>query len=189
MNLPNVLTMSRFVFTFFIVLLLLSNTLAGFIFAAVLFIAASLTDFYDGYLAKKRGISSDFGKIMDPIADKVLILCVFGMMVYLGMVNGWMVLIIAAREIAVTVSRLQLMSTGKVLAAEAAGKIKTICQILSIIVILSFLIVEQSAFAVGWFYKVDIAWRSLINVLMVVNVILTVGSGAAYFRNVFLAKK
>ena len=74
MNLPNILTLSRIGFAFVLVYLLLLNSLTGNIWAAVLFTVASLTDFYDGYLAKKRGLVSNFGKIMDPIADKVLIL-------------------------------------------------------------------------------------------------------------------
>lgn len=185
MNLPNILTLSRIFLAFFIVLFLLSNTLGGYIVAAILFVAASITDFYDGYLAKKMGLISDFGKIMDPIADKVLMLSVFGVAAYLGMVEIWMVLLIALREIAVTVSRLKVMSQGRVIAAEAAGKIKTVCQIVTIIAILLFLIFEQSAFSSGWFYRVDVAWRSFINVFMMISLVLTVYSGAVYFKNLY----
>ena len=105
MNLPNILTLSRIVFALFIVLMLLANTLSGNIAATLLFAVASITDFYDGYLAKKQGLISNFGKIMDPIADKILMLCVFGALAYLGMVQWWMVIVIALREIAVTLSR------------------------------------------------------------------------------------
>ena len=183
MNLPNILTLSRIVFAFFIVLLLLANTLAGHITAALLFVIAAGTDFYDGYLAKRQGLSSDFGKIMDPISDKVLMLAVFGVLAHLGMVAWWMVIAMAAREVAVTVFRLQAMAQGLVLAAERAGKIKTACQMLTIAAILLFLITEQSEFAVDWFYRVQMGWRSLINVLMVASVFLTVGSGVLYFRD------
>ena len=183
MNLPNVLTLSRIVLAFFIVLLLMANTTAGFIAATVLFIVASLTDFYDGHLSKKMGLTSDFGKIMDPIADKVLMLSVFGALAHLGMIEWWMVIVIAVREILVTVSRLKAVVVGQVLAAENMGKIKTVCQIAAIGVTMLFLIVEQSAFAVGWFYQVEPGWRSLINVFMVASVFFTVGSGIVYFRN------
>lgn len=183
MNLPNILTVSRIVFAFFIVLLLLANTPAACIAAAALFAAASLTDFYDGHLAQKNGLVSDFGKIMDPIADKVLMLSVFAVLAHLGLVMGWMVLVVAARETLVTASRLRAMSTGRVLAAEAAGKLKTVCQIVTIATALLFLIVEQSAFAAGWFYKVEMGWRWLIHILMAASVGLTVASGIAYFRN------
>ena len=183
MSLPNILTISRIVFAFFIVLLLLANTLAGHIAAAILFTIAAWTDFYDGYLAKRQGLSSDFGKIMDPISDKVLMLAVFGVLAHLGMVAWWMVIAMAAREVAVTVSRLRAMAQGQVLAAESAGKIKTVCQMLTIAAILLFLIFEQSVFTADWFYRVEIGWRSLIHILMAASVFLTVGSGAVYFRD------
>lgn len=183
MNLPNVLTLSRIVFAFFIVLLLLTNCLAGYIAAAVFFTAASLTDFYDGYLAKKHGAISNFGKIMDPIADKVLILAIFGALAHLGIVAWWMVICIAVREVAVTASRLAAMAAGEVQAAEVAGKIKTVCQIVTISVILLFVIVEQSAFSAGWFHRVETGWRALIQALMFATLILTLASGALYFKN------
>ena len=183
MNLPNILTLSRIVFAFFIVLLLMANTPAGCIAATALFIAASVTDFYDGHLAQKNGMVSNFGKIMDPIADKILMLSIFGVLAHLGMVEWWMVIVIAAREILVTVSRLKAVVAGQVLAAEGAGKIKTVCQIVTISVALLFLIIDQSAFAAGWFYKIEMGWRLLIKVLMVASVFLTVGSGIMYFRN------
>jgi len=183
MNLPNVLTLSRIVFAFFIVLLLLSSSLAGYIAAAVFFTAASLTDFYDGHLAKKRGAISDFGKIMDPIADKVLMLAIFGALAYLGIVPWWMVICIAVREVTVTASRLAAMAAGQVQAAEAAGKIKTVCQIVTISLILLFMIVEQSAFAAGWFYRIEAGWRVLIQMFMIATLVLTLFSGALYFKN------
>ncbi len=188
MNLPNILTVSRAVFALIIAASLLSNSLFGCIAAMALFVFASLTDFYDGYLAKKMGLVSDFGKIMDPIADKVLVLSVLGVLAHLGLVQWWMVIIIAAREIIVTGSRLRSMSCGKILVAEAAGKIKTFCQIIAIIVILLFLIADQSSLFNAWFYRVEREWRSLIHVLMIANVFLTVGSGVLYFKNLYMTK-
>ena len=189
MNLPNILTLSRIGFAFVIVLLLLSNTLNGCITATVLFAIASITDFYDGYLAKKQGLISDFGKIMDPIADKVLMLSIFGALAHLGLVAWWMVIAIGIREIAVTISRLQVMSKGQVLAAEAAGKIKTVFQILTISLILLFLIIEQTAFSSQWFYHIETAWRTLNQLLMLVSVFLTVASGLMYFKSLNGNKK
>ena len=117
--------------------------------------------------------------------DGVFVLCaaVFGVLAHLGMVVWWMVIAIAIREVAVTVSRLRAMTRGQVLPAESAGKIKTVCQMLTIAVVLLFLIADQSLFAVHWFYKVEIGWRSLINVLMAASVFLTIGSGVRYFRD------
>ena len=187
MSLPNLLTLSRIVFAALIVWFLMQYSLGAYVAAAVLFTAAALTDFYDGYLAKKQGLISDFGKIMDPIADKILILSVFGVLAYMGLVGIWMVILIALREIAVTVSRLQAMTKGKVLAAEQAGKIKTVFQIVTISVVLLFLIAEESPCARGWFVQVQQIWQGGINLLMLMTVLLTVGSGIAYFRNQWTA--
>lgn len=183
MSWPNVLTLSRVILAFFITGLLLGNTPGGCIAAFLLFIVASFTDFYDGYLARRYGLISDFGKIMDPIADKILVLAVFGVLSYLGMAAWWMVAAIALREVVVTVSRLNAMAKGQVLGAEALGKLKTVFQMASIILILIFLIVEQSVFAQNWFYKVDLAWRGVIHVCMLITVVLTMVSGLIYFRN------
>ena len=183
MTLSNILTLSRIVLAGLIVWLLCRHSLPAYVLAAVLFTAASLTDFYDGYLAKKQGLTSDFGKIMDPIADKILILSVFGVLAHMGMVDTWMVIVIALREIAVTASRLGAMVKGRVLAAEQAGKIKTVCQIVTISVILLFLIAGKSPCAAGWFFQVQPWGQGLIRFLMAVTVFVTVGSGAAYFKN------
>ena len=187
MNLPNILTLSRIVFAGLIVWLLSQYSLSAYAGAAVLFTAAALTDYYDGYLAKKTGLVSDFGKIMDPIADKILILSVFGVLAHMGLVDVWMVVLIALREIAVTVSRLQAMVKGRVLAAEQAGKVKTVCQIVTISVILLFLIAEESPCTAGWFFQVQQVWQGLINFLMVITVFVTVLSGVAYFRSQWTA--
>ncbi len=183
MTLPNILTLSRLVFAALIVWLLCQYSLAAYVAAAILFAGAALTDFYDGHLAKKSGLTSDFGKIMDPIADKVLMLSVFSVLAYTGMVDAGMVALIAVREICVTASRLRAMAKGQVLAAEKAGKIKTVFQIISISVVLLFLIAGESPWSAGWFFQVQSLWQGTINVLMVVTVVLTVGSGAAYFKN------
>ena len=183
MNWPNVLTLSRIFFALILVILLNQNALITNVAAALVFAVASITDFYDGYLAKKYGLISDFGKLMDPIADKVLMLAVFAVLAHVGMVAWWMVIVIAAREIAVTVSRLAAMCQGQVLAAERAGKIKTVVQITAVGVILLYLIADQSSLCASWFYMAQKVWLSLINVLMLLAVILTVVSGAAYFQH------
>jgi CDP-diacylglycerol--glycerol-3-phosphate 3-phosphatidyltransferase len=183
MNLPNLLTLSRIGFAFVLVYLLLLNSLAGNVWAAIVFLIASLTDFYDGYLAKKKGMISDFGKIMDPISDKVLMLALFFVLAYLGMIMWWMVILIAIREIGVTVDRLYCVNRGLVLAAEKAGKIKTVFQITTISFILIYLILEQAAFANPWFYQIQKPYLGGINGLMAITVGLTIGSGITYFQN------
>ena len=185
MNWPNILTLSRVAFAFIVVYLLLLNSLIGDILAAAAFALASLTDFYDGYLAKKKGLISDFGKIMDPIADKVLMLSIFSCLAYMGLIDGWMVLLIAIREIGITVDRLWCMKKGQVLAAERAGKIKTAFQILTVSFILIYLILEQMAFSYDWFYQIQGYYLSGIDFLMMITVLLTLVSGVSYFRNKF----
>ena len=106
MNLPNILTISRIVLAVVLVFLLEESSSTGNILAVIVFAIASLTDFYDGHLAKKRGLVSNFGKIMDPIADKILLLSAFGVLAHIGMIAWWMFIVIAIREILVTASRL-----------------------------------------------------------------------------------
>lgn len=183
LNWPNILTLSRFGFAVLIVWLLLQNILIGHILAAFCFALAGLSDLYDGYLARRMKLTSDFGKIMDPIADKVLLLSVFTVLSVIGMVPAWMVVIIAIREIWVTGDRLILKSRGHVIAAERAGKIKTVLQMVSVSVILIYLIVEQSALARGWFIHVQQIWLGIINVIMIATVIITVTSGISYMKN------
>ena len=175
MNLPNILTMSRIVLAVVLVFLLGQGSSIGNILGVVVFIIASLTDFYDGHLAKQQGLVSDFGKIMDPIADKILLLSVFGVLAHIGMIAWWMFIVIAIREILVTMSRLWACHQGQVLAAERVGKIKTVIQMMAVLVILFYLVAKPGDFRS--------LWLGLINVFMWAAVILTVYSGAEYFRN------
>lgn len=184
MNLPNILTLSRIVLAVVLVFLLEQSSSMGNILAVVVFSIAALTDYYDGHFAKKQGLVSDFGKIMDPIADKVLLLSAFGVLAHIGMIDWWMFIVIAVREILVTASRLYVMChKGQVLAAERAGKIKTVTQIIAVSVILLYLTAQQSDFCSSWFYNVQKFWLILIDVLMWISVILTVYSGIEYYRN------
>jgi CDP-diacylglycerol--glycerol-3-phosphate 3-phosphatidyltransferase len=182
LSLPNILTISRFGFALILVALLLQDTLNAYIFALGVFVIASITDYYDGYYAKKLGLTSDFGKIMDPIADKFLMLSLFTVLAYIGMVEWWMVFTIAVREVLVTFSRLSAMAHGQVLAAEKAGKIKTVVQMTAVSLILLYLICELSSGSTTWFMRIDSVWRMLIQLLMIVAVILTVLSGISFFR-------
>jgi len=185
MNLPNVLTISRIVLTIVLIFLLEENSSIGNILAVIVFTIASLTDFYDGHLAKTRGLVSNFGKMMDPIADKVLLLSAFGVLAHThtSMVPWWMFIVIAIREILVTASRLWAMRQGQVLAAERAGKIKTVIQIITVSAILLYLVAQQSEYCSFWFHNVQNVWFGINKVLMILAVILTVYSGAEYFCN------
>jgi len=183
MNLPNVLTVSRLFFAIVLIVLLEEKSSLGNILAVIVFTIASLTDFYDGYLAKKQGLISDFGKIMDPIADKALMLSVFGVFAHIGVIAWWIFIIIAFREVVVTASRLQAMQKGQVLAAERAGKIKTVVQIVAVSVILLFLVAQQSELCSSWFENVKSTWHLINQGILILAIILTVYSGFDYFQN------
>jgi CDP-diacylglycerol---glycerol-3-phosphate 3-phosphatidyltransferase len=189
MNLPNALTMSRFVWTVIFIYLVLQNSFRSTVAAALVFALASITDLLDGYLAKKKNQITDFGKIMDPIADKFMILAAFIVFSYLGVLQPWMVVLVFMREISVTVSRLVRMSRGQVIAAEKAGKIKTCFQIGTIGVILLFLVLEKSNYSRQWSSGVESGWIAVIQMLMFITVILTVNSGVSYFLNLRKASR
>ena len=104
--------------------------------ALVLFVAASITDILDGTIARKRGLITDFGKLMDPLADKMLICSAFIAFIELEWMPAWMVIVIVARELAITGLRLLAASKNIVLAAEKQGKNKTITQVVAIIALL-----------------------------------------------------
>jgi len=182
MNLPNALTLSRIVLAVVLVYLLEMSSPTGNILAAIVFAIASITDFYDGYLAKKNGLVSDFGKIMDPIADKVLLLSTLAVLAHIGMIAWWIFIVIAIREIFVTVSRLLAMRQGKVLAAERAGKIKTVVQIIAVSSILLYMVAQQSEYS-SWFSQVQHPWHLINQGILLLAVILTIYSGVEYFCN------
>ncbi len=133
LNLPNILTMARIAAIPLMAALLLSPAkLAGF-WAAVVFALASITDWLDGYLARRMGIVTVFGKFLDPIADKLIVMAALIMILPFNRVPGWMVLVILGREIIITGLRGIASSEGIVIAASELGKFKTIFQIVAIL--------------------------------------------------------
>ncbi len=129
MNLPNKLTLLRIVaIPVFIVVLMMGHGYA----ATVIFIAAALTDMLDGKIARKYNLVTNFGKLMDPLADKLLVMAALVCLVELARVPGWMVIVILAREFAVTGLRQVAASEGIVIAAGMTGKIKTVTQMIAI---------------------------------------------------------
>ncbi|HER3545341.1 TPA: CDP-diacylglycerol--glycerol-3-phosphate 3-phosphatidyltransferase [Streptococcus pyogenes] len=164
-NIPNLLTLVRIaMIPFFLFITSSSNKVGWHIFAAVIFAIASFTDYLDGYLARKWHVASNFGKFADPLADKMLVMSAFIMLVGLGLVPAWVSAVIICRELAVTGLRLLLVETGgKVLAAAMPGKIKTATQMLSIILLLCY-------------------WIFLGNVLLYIALFFTIYSGYDYFK-------
>jgi CDP-diacylglycerol--glycerol-3-phosphate 3-phosphatidyltransferase len=133
LNLPNLLTVLRIMLVPALVVALLGNTPAGDVLAAVVFALASLTDFIDGYLARARNSVTTFGKLMDPLADKLLIVAALISLVSLHRLAAWVAMVIITRELAVTVLRLAATQAGVVMAASTFGKLKTCLQIAAIL--------------------------------------------------------
>jgi CDP-diacylglycerol---glycerol-3-phosphate 3-phosphatidyltransferase len=136
-NLPNVLTVLRIMLVPVLVVALLGNTPAGDVLAAVVFALASLTDFIDGYLARARGSVTNFGKLMDPLADKLLIVAALIALVSLQRLAAWIAMVIITRELAVTVVRMGAAQLGVVAGANMLGKIKTCLQIVAILAVIA----------------------------------------------------
>jgi len=137
LNLPNVLTVLRIMLVPVVVVALLGNTPAGDVLAAVVFALASLTDFVDGRLARARGSITTFGKLMDPLADKLLIIAALLSLVSLNRLEAWVAMVIITRELAVTVLRLGATQAGVVIAASMFGKVKTCMQIAAILALIA----------------------------------------------------
>src|SRR5215813_7224901 len=136
MNLPNKLTVSRFVLTVLFLVVMFSRMQYHQTVALLVFIAGGISDFLDGYIARRDKLITNFGILMDPLADKIMVCSAFIAFVGLNWMAAWMVVIIVARELAITGLRLLAASKNVVLAAEGYGKHKTISQIVAIIAIL-----------------------------------------------------
>lgn len=136
MNIANQLTILRVIMIPFFMYFLLLGTQTGMVIALVLFAAASFTDFLDGYLARKYNLITNFGKFMDPLADKLLVTSALIGFLELGQLNSWVVMIILSREFIVSIFRAVAAAEGIVIAADWWGKVKTNVQMLAIIVML-----------------------------------------------------
>ena len=194
MNLPNKLTISRIFLTFIFMFFLFSEGATMKFLAIIIFLMATATDYYDGKIARERGEITDFGRFMDPVADKFLTIAAFLAFVEMGLVPAWMVILIISRELIITGLRLFATTKGKVLSAEAAGKYKTVSQVTAIFVILIFIFLRQAGMKVFeiWSTPLEYWFRQLIFILMIITVSLTLISGLSYLkrnRNLFLNAK
>src|SRR5258706_11163667 len=189
MNLPNKLTISRFVLTAAFLVIMFSRMPYHETIALVLFCLASISDFLDGQIARRRNLITNFGILMDPLADKILVCSAFIAFVGLNWMPAWMVVIIVARELAITGLRLLAASKNVVLAAEGYGKHKTISQIVAIIAILVMAsysdwgVVGRSIFGLAIFGKSPwVNWFTTLSIWVAVG--LTFVSGWLYlWRN------
>ena len=164
MNLPNRLTVLRVALVPAVCLLI---GLGLYPWAAAVFALGALTDFLDGYLARRDGLITVFGKFLDPVADKLLVLTAMIMLTEKGLLPAWAAVIVAARELAVDGLRLVASGSGKVVAAKMPGKIKTVLQLLCV---LSVLILRV---------------HPVTTVLTIAMAVMTVVSGGIYFKELW----
>jgi CDP-diacylglycerol--glycerol-3-phosphate 3-phosphatidyltransferase len=137
LNLPNALTLLRILAVPVVVVALLGESANGDKLAAAVFALAALTDGLDGYVARSRNSVTTFGKLMDPLADKLLIIGALLSLVSLGRLAAWVAMVIIGREIAVTILRTIAAERGLVIAASWLGKLKTVLQIAAVIALIA----------------------------------------------------
>jgi CDP-diacylglycerol---glycerol-3-phosphate 3-phosphatidyltransferase len=188
MNLPNKITVARMLLIPIMIIIpylglnniLFESVTIGSFITLIIFLIASFTDFLDGYLARKNNLVTTFGKFLDPIADKLLVLSALIMLVEQGIIPGWIPIIIAAREFIVSGIRMLAAGDGKVIAASWYGKVKTVSQMIAI----SLAFLSKNTFM--QFTSVEMSVGTLIlNILMslamIVAVLTTILSGVDYF--------
>ncbi len=178
MTTPNKLTIARILLAFICIGLTIKNSFTTILAAFIIFCLASLTDYLDGYLARKQNLISDLGRILDPIADKILIIGVFCAFLELGVINAWMVSLIMLREFIITGLRLYGLNKGVVLEAKKFGKHKTVSQVAIVIIIFITLILAK-IFPTSTI--IFILYYKIIPIMMWYVVVITVFSGIYYF--------
>ena len=183
MNLPNILTLARIAAVPFVVVLLMYESKENCFWAALIFSLAAITDWLDGYLARKWQIVTVLGKFLDPLADKLVVMAALIMLIPLDRVPAWAVLVILAREMVVTGLRSIASAEGIVISASDLGKYKTIFQMVAIIGLLLH-------YHYYWFFGIEFGflYPSFHNVgifFFYISLILTVWSGADYLMKFF----
>ena len=189
MNLPNKLTIVRIIIVpFFVAVLMMPDIQHHYLWALLLFIIASVTDHFDGSIARKNNQITDFGKFMDPLADKVLVTSALVCFVSLNLVNVWFVILMITRDLMVNSIRLVAADSGKVIAANNWGKIKTVTQIVAIIAVLLFQYIGELT-NMGWIPAFTIgeasstfAFAYIGNVFMLIATFFSVLSGIIYLK-------
>ena len=169
MNLPNKLTLMRVILVpFFVFFLLIGWGKTGDVIALVIFCAASFTDYLDGHLARKYNLITNFGKFMDPLADKLLVGSAAICLIELGRIPAWVVVILIGREFVISGFRLIAAEKGTVIAASWWGKSKTVCQMVMTIMLILHLDLP--------------VWQLAEKILIAAATVLTIVSLADYLR-------
>lgn len=180
MNLPNKLTLLRILLVpFFVAFLLIEQIPFSCLWALVVFIIASITDFFDGYIARKHNMITDFGKFADPLADKILVISAFCCFIQMGLIGAVPVIIVLFREFAITSVRLIAATKGTVVAANMWGKAKTVSQMIAIILTI-FL---QAVLQLMGNNDLSSTFGIITDVVVWVSVALTIISGVVYLKD------
>jgi len=191
MNLPNKLTILRILLSPVFMVFLLTDNVYSRYFATLVFLVAAVTDIYDGYLARKTGVVTGFGKFMDPLADKILTSTAFISFVALGYVKAWMILIIIVREFFITGLRTIAAYKGIVIMPSFMSQLKTATQMVVIVIILLYTNVATTLTQMGqnpsFFHSPSIL--KVFDGMVLIAVVLTVGTGLDYLvKNASLLK-
>jgi len=180
-RLPNQLTTLRIILTPLFLFFLISGGFLNTLLALLVFIVASTTDAYDGYLARKYQVVSAWGKFVDPLADKILVLSAFAAIWFMGLYPLWMFILIAIRDVGITALRLWMISRNSTLETSYFAKSKTVVQMVAIYSLLAFFLVKAWPLFTGvhpqlrWLQAHGGIWW-----LMLVVTLLTVASGVHY---------
>jgi CDP-diacylglycerol--glycerol-3-phosphate 3-phosphatidyltransferase len=176
LNVPNLLTMARVAAIPLVLWLMWQDTRETNFWAMMLYSAAAVTDFIDGWLARRMGLTSLLGKFLDPLADKLIVLATLVLMVEQGRVPAWAVIIIAARELSVTALRTIAMSEGVVIAASRGGKDKTAVQMVAVLA----LILHDTYYMDYGFYEGIVDMNMVGLWLLYLSVVFTITSAGEY---------
>ena len=185
MTIPNKLTISRIFLSFAFVFCVYDGSFPFHIAGFIILILGALTDVFDGFLARKFKQVTVLGKVLDPIADKILVLFAFGIFTFKGIIPIWITGIIFIREIGITIYRLYFLCQGSILESLSQNKEKTFLQMLSIIMIMGFMLLQDinlndilniPAIVIG-------ICGSIVAISIILSVVWTIYSGIRTFRN------
>lgn len=184
LNLPNMLTLGRVAAIPLVMLLIWRGEPDDCVYAAWLYSAATITDFFDGWLARRKGLVTVMGKFLDPLADKLIVMAMLAMLVALHRVPAWLVVVILAREMVINGLRSLASTEGLVIAAGQHGKYKTALQMLGILCLLIHYPYRVDLFFV---YSTTIDFNVAGMWVLMLSVLFSLTSAFAYFREFFAA--
>jgi len=192
-NLANIFTIARIVLTPVFLYLLYENTMVGYLLALIVFIFASVSDYADGAIARKLNQQSEFGKFMDPLADKVLVMSTFFVLALMGFAPGWMVALVIFRDLFITLIRSIMSRRGKSMNTSNIAKVKTAIQMVFIYAVLAWLLLMKLPF-LNFLHPPLQLFRDYHGfwVLMLITTLLTLYTGILYFfenKHIFRKEK